>query len=444
MLVSALALSGCVSLAPKYERPVAPVAAAWPLPAPAAKAAPALAWQRYFAGDPRLLALIDIGLKNNRDLRAAAFNAEQAGALARVADANRWPALNAAFISSRYPGGAGTPSSYVAGLQVNAYELDLFGKLKSNDDAATARYLASVEGQRAAHVTLVAGIVAADLALRADEESLVIARDTLAGRENSLKLMQRKFDLGAASGLDLRSAESAAASARVALAQATRQREQDGNALVLLLGQGVPTDLPPAHSLDGLTLAAVPAGLPSEVLVARPDVRQAEQQLIAANANIGAARAAYFPSIALTASAGTASSALSDLFKHSAWSFVTQAVMPIFDWGRTSANVASAKAAAGVAQAQYEKSIQSAFREVADALAGQATLADQLQAQCQQEAAERARYQLVELRFNNGASSALEQLDAQRSLFAAQQALVQTRLAQALNQVQLYKALGGG
>lgn len=447
-LATALFLAGCGALAPQHERPPAPVAQQWPLEAAAAAggtAARELAWQQYYGGDARLARLIELALRNNRDLRAALLNVEQARALARVSDANRWPTVGAGVSASRTPGKDDTMvGSYQAGLQITAYELDLFGKLKSQSNAATARYLASVEGGRAARIALIAGVASSHLALQADEELLRIARETLATREDSLRLTKLKFDAGATSGLDMAGADSAAAAARALLAQAQRQRAQDENALVLLVGQPLPADLPAGSELGAVQLAELPAGLPSEVLVTRPDVLQAEQQLVAAEASIGAARAAFFPSIALTASAGTASSQLSELFRNSVWSFAAQALLPIFDAGRNKANLDAAKAGQGIAVAQYEKAVQAAFREVADALAGRATLTEQLRAQEAQAAAEAERLRLVELRYANGASNSLERLDAQRASFAAQQAVLQVRLARALNGVQLYKALGGG
>jgi multidrug efflux system outer membrane protein len=445
----ALMLAGCMSLAPEHQRPAAPVAADWPMAGASASAgsaaASALPWQSFYGNDARLRELITLALQNNRDLRVALLNVEQARALARVADANRLPTVNAGFSSSRMPGANNTvTNSYQAGLQVTAYELDLFGRVKTQSEAATARYLASAEGSRAAQIALVAAVAASYLALQADEELLGLSQLTSTTRADSLRLTRLKFDAGAASALDFSSAESAAAAALANLAQAQRQRAQDQNALVLLVGQSLPAGLPVGQLLAAQGLADVPAGLPSEVLTSRPDVLQAEQQLIAASANIGAARAAFFPNISLTTSLGTASSQLSDLFSNTIWSFASQVLLPIFDSGRNEANLASAKAAQGIAVAQYEKAVQTAFREVADALAGSATFSDQLLAQGAQARAESERLRLVELRYANGASNSLELLDAQRSAFAAQQVLVQVRLAQLLNSVQLYKALGGG
>jgi len=301
-------------------------------------------------------------------------------------------------------------------------------------------------------ISLVASVANAWLGLLADDELLELTRRTLASREESMKLTRLKFDHGASSELDLRQAESLLEGARVALAQQTRQRAQDENALALLLGQPVPPDAASATTPVGASALAqtvlpdVPAGLPSELLSRRPDIRQAEQQLIAANASIGAARAAFFPRITLSTSVGIASTQLSDLFKGGslAWSFAPQLVLPIFDAGRNQANLDAAQVNRDIATAQYEKAVQSAFREVADALAGRATLGEQLRAQQAQAAAEQVRTKLADLRYRNGASSYLDVLDAQRSLFTAQQAVVQAQAAERQNRVTLYKVLGGG
>jgi multidrug efflux system outer membrane protein len=442
ILAAALALAGCVNLAPEHQRPALPVADAWP--APALAAGESLSWPQFYAGDARLVALIRIALQNNRDLRVAALNAEQARAQARVSDANRWPTVGAALIRNGGSIPSSTTPAYEAGLQVNAYEVDLLGRLRNQSDAATARYLASVEGTRAAQISLVAGVASSYLALQADTELEALAQATMKARADAEALTRRKFDVGVASALDMATAESASATARAAYAQARRQRAQDESALALVLGQAVPTDLVAAQPLAAVALPDVPAGLPSQVLLARPDVLQAEDQLVAAEANIGAARAAFFPAISLTGSLGTASNQLKQLFSNTVWTYAAQAVMPIFDAGRNRANLDAAKAAQGVAVAQYEKAVQTAFKEVADALAGRATFAEQLEAQTQAARAADDTLKLVELRYGNGASSQLDLLSAQTSAFAANQALVQLRLAALLNSVQLYKALGGG
>jgi multidrug efflux system outer membrane protein len=282
--------------------------------------------------------------------------------------------------------------------------------------------------------------------LQADSALLDLAQQTLATREDSTRLIQLRFDKGASSQLDLSQAKSLLESARVSVAQSTRQRLLDVNALNLLLGQTAPLELTAADTQVPVQLQELPVGLSSDVLLRRPDVVQAEQQLLAANANIGAARAAFFPKILLTANAGSVSSELANLFSDGTfgWSIAPQLLLPIFDAGRNQANLAVAKVSRDVAVAQYEKAIQSAFREVADALAGRATLGEQMQAQQAQTAAETERARLTELRYKNGASSYLEVLDAQRSLFASQQAALQLQAQSQQNLATLYRVLGGG
>ena len=377
----------------------------------------------------------------------AVLNIEQARAQYDIRRADRLPSVGARVTGSRVPNSSGgTTSTYTAGLAFTAWEIDLFGRIASLSEAALAQYLATEEGRKAAQTSLVAAVANTWLGLVADEELIALTRQTLATREESLRLTKLRFDNGVTSELDFRQAQSLAETARVTLAQLTRQRALDLNALALLLGQPVPPDPGVAATTASVTLPDLPAGMPSEVLTRRPDVRQAEQQLIAANANIGAARAAFFPRISLTAGVGTASSELSGLFKGGSWGFTVapQLLQPIFDAGRNRAGLASATVARDIAIAQYERAIQAAFREVADALAGRATFGEQLRAQSAVAEAEAARYRLSELRYHNGVASYLDLLDAQRSLFAARQALVQTRLAQLQNQVLLYRALGGG
>jgi multidrug efflux system outer membrane protein len=445
-LLAASALSGCMQLAPRYERPAAPVPATFPnaTSVPSGTAAADLTWQDYFA-DPALRALIELALKNNRDLRVAVLNIEAVRAQYQLRRADQLPTLNAGLTASRAPGtGGNNVSAYSAGLSVAAYEVDLFGRVRSLTDSAAAQVLASEESRRVVQISLIASVANQYLALAADEELLDLTLRTLDTREQSLKLTQLRFDNGAASELDLRQAQTLAEAARVTLAQQRRQRELDRNALALLLGQALPEWPAAPGRVSAIALADVPAGVPSEVLLRRPDVAQAEQQLVAANASIGAARAAFWPRITLTASAGTASTQLSDLFKDGAWSFAAQLLQPIFDAGRNRANLAVAEVQRDIAVAQYERAIQAAFRDVADALAGRATLDDQVRATQAQADAEQARYRLSELRFRNGVSSSLELLDAERSLFAVQQAVVQTQLALLQNRVSTYRALGGG
>ena len=393
-LSAAVLLAGC-SMMPAYERPAAPIATDWPALS-AAAAAPGAAgassavaaadieWQGFFS-DARLRQLIEAALRNNRDLRLAVLNIEQARAQFQIRRADQFPAIGAAATGSRQPAAnGGIASIYTAGLAMTSYEFDFFGRVASLKDAALSQYLATEEGRKSAQISLVAAVANAYLSLLADEELFGITRQTLATREDSFRLSQLRFDNGVSSELDVRQAESLTEAARVSLAQLTRQRAQGQNALVLLLGQPATGELavalPAGKGLaDMPVMIDVPAGLPSDLLTRRPDIRQAEQLLLASNANIGAARAAFFPRISLTASAGSASAHLGDLFQSGSfgWTLAPQLVLPIFDAGRNRAGLASAIVGRDIAVAQYEKSIQTAFREVADALAGRATLGEQ-------------------------------------------------------------------
>jgi multidrug efflux system outer membrane protein len=449
-LAMAMLLAGCVSLAPDYQRPAAPVAAGFPGTEGAANAnttAPAIEWQNFF-GDARLKQLIELALTNNRDLRVAVLNIEQARAQYQIRRADQLPTVNVGVTGNRQPTPEGRiTSTYTAGFLVTSYELDFFGRIRNLSDAALAQFLGTEEARKNVQISLIAAVANTYLGVLADDELLELTRQTLAAREESYKLTKLKFDNGVVSELDFRQAESLVEGARTALAQQQRQRALDENALVLLVGQPLPATLPAGGTL-GTTLVGsqLPAGLPSDLLTNRPDIRQAEQQLIATNANIGAARAAFFPRISLTGSAGSASNELSGLFKSGsfAWTFAPQMVLPIFDYGRNQANLGAAQASRDIAVAQYEKAVQIAFREVSDALASRATFGEQLRAQKAQADAEAIRFKLSDLRYRNGAASYLDLLDAQRSLFIAQQATVLTYLAQLQNQVTLYKALGGG
>jgi len=472
-VVATALLAACSSLAPTYQRPAAPVPAQLPLPAQAAASAALslpeqaqapLAWAD-FVRDERLRGLVRQALAANRDLRVAALGVQRAQAQLGLADADRWPTVNAAFNASRAPNTQGVQTtSLQLGLQVSAWELDFFGRLRSLSDAAQAQWLASEAGRRSSELALVAAVLGADRTLAADQAVLALAERTRASRADSLRLTQLRFDGGAASQLERQTAASLAAQADAALAQARRQVALDRNALALLLGGTLPAEASPvalvvpgaatgaasgvAPGADPATaepLAPVPAGLDSAVLLRRPDVLQAEQALIAANANIGAARAAYFPRISLTGSAGLVSGDLGNLLSGGtfAWSIASQAAAAVFDHGRNRANVEVSKLNRDIAVAQYEKAVQSAFRDSADALAGLATWRSQLDAQQQQLAAVREIARLTELRYRSGAASELERLDAQRSLFAAEQGVIQVQLAEQLNRVALWKALGG-
>ena len=452
-LAASLALGGCMNLTPAYERPAAPVAATYApelLPAgsavPAVPAAAEIEWQRYFA-DERLKRLIDIALANNRDLRVAVLNIEQARASYQIKRAAELPSIGAGVAAQRAATNGAVGNIYSVGLQVTSFELDFFGRVRSLSAAALAQYLATDEARKTVQITLIASVANAYVGLLADDELLKVTRDTLDTRAESYRLTKLKFDNGAASELDFRQAELLLEGAKATLAQTQRQRLQDENALVLLLGQSIPADLPAGLALAAQQFSAeLPAGLPSELLTRRPDVRSAEQQLLSANANIGAARAAFFPNISLTTNAGTASTQLSGLFKSGTWAVTGTAslLQPIFDAGRNQANLDVAKANRDIAVAQYEKAIQTAFREVADSLAGRATLGEQLRAQAAQANAAQVSFKLADLRYRNGAASYLDVLDAQRSLFTAQQATVLVQAQQVQNLVTLYKVLGGG
>ena len=451
-----LTLGGCMSFIPTYERPPMPVAPAYPpestpagAPAgvPGGAAAADIEWQQFFA-DPRLKRLIALSLQNNRDLRIAILSIEQARAAYQIKRADELPSVGAGLTAQRQAAGsAGLINTYAAGFQVTGYELDFFGRVRALSQAALSQYLATEEARKTAQISLVAVVAITYVNQLADDELLRVTRDTLKTREDSFRLTKLRFDNGASSEVDLRQAEQLLETARATLAQTQRQRALDDNALTLLVGQPLPADLP-----AGLPLAAQqgmadpPAGLPSDLLARRPDVRSAEQQLKAANANIGAARAAFFPRISLTASAGTASTELSGLFKSGSFALTGAAslLQPIFDAGRNQANLDVAKVGKDIAIAQYERAIQTAFREVADALAGRATLGEQLRAQAAVANAAQVSFKLADLRYRNGAASYFDVLDAQRTLFSAQQATVQTQALQVQNRVTLYKVLGGG
>jgi multidrug efflux system outer membrane protein len=385
-LVLSGCLTGCINLAPKYERPAAPVAGAFPTVEgtvssgnPTATEAPSgITWQRFFV-DPRLQRLIDLALTNNRDLRVAVLNIEQARAAYQIQRADRLPTVGAGISGNRQStrGDAPLVSVYQAGLSVTSFELDLFGRVRNLSDAALAQFFATEEARKSTQISLIAQVANVYLTQLADEELLALTQQTLKTREESLRLTRLRFENGVSSRLDLQQAVSLVEQARTTLAQALRQRAEDVNFLTLLVGGPLPADLPPGATLAQTNLPDLPAGLPSDLLAVRPDVRAAEQRLIAANADIGAARANYFPRIALTGTAGTASTELSGLFKSGSygWTFAPQAILPLFDFGRTRAGVASATAGRDIAVAQYERSIQNAFREVADALAGRGATA---------------------------------------------------------------------
>lgn len=453
-LLAGLLLAGCGSMIPAYQRPDAPVAQSFPFAGSGERSARPTAetdWRQFFQ-DERLKHLEALALANNRDQRVAVLAIAQARAQWQLKRADEMPTINVGASGARQPtSGGGISSTYTAGFAVTGYEIDLFGRVQSLSEAALAQLLATEEARKTVQISLVAAVANTYLSLLADDELLRITRDTLATREESLRLTRLKFDQGVSSALDWRQAQSLLEAARVTLAQLTRQRALDENTLNLLVGQALTPELvaglPAGLSLtDQGLLVDLPAGLPSELLARRPDVRQAEQQMLVANANIGAARAAFFPRITLTSGVGTASSSLGGLFNSGSfgWTFAPLLTLPIFDAGRNQANLDAARVGQEIASAQYDKAIQGAFREVADVLAARATLAEQLRAQSAQAVAEEARFQLTDLRYRNGAANYFEMLDAQRSVFAAHQAVVQLQLQQTQNLVNFYKVLGGG
>ncbi|WP_447800441.1 AdeC/AdeK/OprM family multidrug efflux complex outer membrane factor [Pseudomonas kilonensis] len=457
LTIAAVVLSGC-SLIPDYQRPEAPVAAQYPQgPAYEAANAPGQAaaeqgWKQFFH-DPALQQLIQVALENNRDLRVAALNIDAYAAQYRIQRADLFPAVSATGSGSRQrvparasqTGEAAISSSYSATLGISAYELDLFGRVRSLSEQALQSYFATEEARRSTQISLVANVANAYLTWQADKELLKLTQETLGAYEQSFKLTSRSAEVGVASALDLSQARTAVENARVQQARYTRQVAQDENSLTLLLGTGLPANLNSQPLSDDL-LSEVPAGLPSDLLQRRPDILQAERNLLAANANIGAARAAFFPSISLTANAGTLSPDLSGLFKGGSgtWTFAPQINLPIFNAGSLRASLDYAKIQKDINVAQYEKSIQTAFQEVSDGLAARQTYNEQLQAQTDFVAANQDYYRLAERRYRIGVDSNLTFLDAQRQLFSAQQSLITDRLAQLTSEVNLYKALGGG
>lgn len=454
----AMALGAC-SFVPPIERPTPPVPERFPGDAAAQAGAgqtPAaeMPWRRFF-NDPRLTRLIELGLAHNRDLRVAALNVERAAATWQIQRAETLPTLNATgqHLRQRLPAALSPTRTAVAGgyeqigVGITSFELDFFGRVRALTQAALASYLATEEARRASHVALVGAIANGWLAWVADDDQLRLARETLASRQASLALIERRVRGGVAPATDLAQAQSLLEAARASVAQWSRARALDENALALLIGQRLPEGLGSDGGLAALApFAPVPAGLPADLLIHRPDIRAAEQSLIGANANIGAARAAFFPRIALTTTFGQTSAQLDDLFSSPArgWSFVPSFSVPIFDGGRAQAGLDGAQAARAIAVAQYEKAIQVAFREVADALASRDTFTEQLRALQAQETAEAQRVRLAELRYRGGVGTPLEWLDAQRSLFTVQQARIGARQALLQSEVTLYRSLGGG
>lgn len=462
LLVIVFLLTGCSGLAPYFQRPASPIPDAWPKGAAYSTIASVTvhADGQDFVADPKLQQLIALALANNRDLRVAALAIEKAQSLYQIERAALFPHINAnaGYNAALTPGNLTSANMnaagknryshvYSAGLGFSAYELDFFGRVHDLKDMVLEQYLSTEEAHRSMQISLVAEMAMAYLKLSADQGHLLLAEDTLKTQQSAHEMVKRRFEAGVAAQLALSQAEIAVDAAQNDVARYTGMVAQDVNALTLLAGAPLPEDLLPAASVANLqAVRDIPAGLPSDLLQNRPDILGAEHQLRAANANIGIARAAFFPSITLTSSIGAISNQLSGLFNSNSrtWLFAPQLNLPIFDWGANQANLKGAQANGKIYLAQYEKTIQVAFREVADALADHGTLGAQLAAQQSMVAAAELSLKLSDARFQNGVDSYLAVLDAQRSLYAAQHNLISLKLAQQTNRVTLYKALGGG
>ena len=449
-----LALSACAMI-PKYEQPAVAVPETFQHDtAPSGIVAASLGWQDYFA-DPRLHRLIEIALERNTDLRGAALNAEAVRAQYMISRAALLPGINASGTGQRGRVAAdlsGTGSSYVSsaynvGLGVTSYELDLFGKVRSTSQAALQSYFASVASRDATHLSLISSVAKAYFNERYAEERMALAQRVLQTREQTYKLTQLRHRAGVISAVDLRQQEALIESAKADYASAVQAREQARNAMAVLLNQPLPADLPAGLPLSRqFAIKQLPAGLSSEVLLNRPDIRAAEFALKRANANIGAARAAFFPSISLTGMIGTGSTELSGLFKggNSTWTFAPSINLPIFNWGSNVANLDYAKIMQQAEIVNYEAAVQSAFRDVSDALVAREQLDKTYAANAQQSKAYADALRLINLRYRHGVASALDLLDAERSSYAADTTQLATQLTLLENMADLYKALGGG
>ncbi len=453
-LLAASALGAC-TLAPPTERPALPVANAWPIAGSntGSAAATDLGWREVFI-DPRLQGVIDLALANNRDLRVAVLDIEQSRAQYRIERAALVPAVDATASATRgesssaqvVSSGNRSVKVYTANLGAS-WEIDLFGRVRSLSNAALQNYLATRELSRSVQISLIAQTADAWLNLAADQDLLALSEGTLRTRQETMSLVRSRFQAGAISQLEFSQAQTLVEGARSDVATATALVEQDKNALRLVVGAEVPADLLPAGGLvTAQILRDLPAGLPSDVLTRRPDVLAAEHQLAASNANIGAARAAFFPNISLTAQTGVASNSLGSLFDggNGAWTFVPRISLPIFAGGANRANLDAARAGRDIAVANYERAVQTAFREVSDGLAVQSTIQERVGSQERLVAAANDTVRLSQARYGAGIDSSLAVLDAQRTLYASQQTLILARLARETNLAALYRALGGG
>ncbi len=456
-VAAALILAGC-NLAPPHERPALPTAGDYPAEfsgdSVPGRRATEIGWRDFFA-DPQLEVLVAQALKRNRDLAVAVAQIEEARGLYRIQRADQLPTLagSADATRSRTPAGvtglpnAVTANSYSVGVGVTSFELDFWGRVRNLSEAARRQYLSTVEAERAFRLTLIRDVASTYLALREASERTALAEATVKSRQDGLRIAKRRLDAGVTSALDYRQSETLLTQAETELAALRLTRAQSANFLAVLTGGPVTETLPDALPLAQQTQSpALAAGLPSDLLVARPDIMGAEERLRAARANIGAARAAFFPSISLTGTLGFASADLGNLLggDNLRWSFGPAISLPIFDFGRNKGNLTVAEARENIAVATYERTVQGAFREVADALAGRRYLAEQVAAQERGTLATRRIADLARTRYREGVAGYLEVLDAERNLFVAEQALIQIRRAQADNLVALYVALGGG
>ncbi len=460
-------LSGCTMI-PDYLRPDLPTSTSWhaeetlpELSTESQQAAADIVWQEFFIS-PGMQKVVEAALTNNRDLRVAALNVEAARALYRIERSDLFPNVNAGAAGARQKVTEaqstsnplfGSPqeyitSTYTANLASTAFELDLFGRLRSQNEAALESYFATGAARDAAQISLIAETANAYLQWLADRKILALVQETLDAQQKSYDLIAKSYEKGVASKLDLAQVRQAVETAKANLALYTRRVMQDQNALVLLMGvKTLDPSLQTERLDDVAVLEKLPVGLPSEVLLVRPDVRQAEHELLSSNANIGAARAAFFPTISLTGTFGYASSDLGDLFSSAAsgaWSFAPQITLPIFQGGRNIANLDYTKLIKEASVARYEKTIQTAFKEVSDELAARSTLDDELGAQRNLVEATQTAYDLSFARYKEGIDNFLNVLDAQRSLFSAQQQEIEIQKQQLANLVNLYKVLGGG
>lgn len=449
-------LSGC-SLAPDFLRPAAPVAPSWQGNAAGARSVAETPWREFFP-DARLQALIEAAFEHNRDLRIAVARVDEARGLYGVQRADRLPGLNVSGsqTAARTPGSVSTTGNtlytrrYDGGLALPAFEIDFWGRVASLSESARASYLATAEAQRSFQLGLIADVASAYFTLLEMEERTQIARATVAARQEGRDILAKRREVGMAGELDFLQADGALELAKADLASLERQRAAAYNALVLLVGKpGLDAQLGGSGS-NTLAAQGVSADLrvdlPAEVILRRPDIMAAEQKLVAANANIGAARAAFLPKLILVGNVGSAARTIGGLFDSNtgAWSFTPSLTMPLFDWGRTSANLDVAEARKVIAVAEYEKAIQQAFREIADLIVAREQLGQQLTALEAAEKAQVGRLRLAEARYNAGISNYLEVLDAQRDAYSAQQNTVQTRRQLLTTAASLYKALGGG